>query len=359
MTAEERRRLAEADELSSRGWRLLQSGKPREALPLYRKVMDVRKEVLGEQHRDHATSMQDLAYLYCHLGDEKAAVPLYRKAIALYRRALGEMHPDYATSLNALGVLYQDMGDHKQALLLCQQALKLRKEVLGKGVAEYAESLYALAGLQQALKQPEKAVASSEEALTLIRGRLSLFGAVQSERQQLAAAESARYYLDLRLSLAEDARDAVRCCDHVLAWKGAVFAAGRQRRLFARLQQGNPEVRRLATELEATTRTLATLALAPIDADKAIRRREQMEKLTLRKEGLESDLSRLAADFRASRTQEQLTAEQLRGTLPAGVALVDFLFYTRSDYTQKEKSRRKQRRLTAFVLSPGSSRGAA
>ena len=45
-----------------------------------------------------------------------------------------------------------------------------------------------------------------------------------------------------------------------------------------------------------------------------------------------------------------MTAAELRQTLPAGVTLVDFLFYWHNDYSQKDKSKRFERRLTAFVV---------
>ena len=72
--------------------------------------------------------------------------------------------------------------------------------------------------------------------------------------------------------------------------------------------------------------------------------------MTRRKEERESDLSSLAAEFRQNRKYDQLTAEQLRQTLPAGAALVDFLFCTHYDFTQTQKSKRQQPRLTAFIL---------
>ena len=51
------------------------------------------------------------------MGDHAAAIPLYRQALEIYRTALGENHPDYATSLNNLAGLYCDIRDHANQLL--------------------------------------------------------------------------------------------------------------------------------------------------------------------------------------------------------------------------------------------------
>ena len=228
-TPAKRAALRQAEKANAQALQLWRQGKAREGLKPAREAVEVLRKLLGEKHPDYATSLNNLALLYQDMGDYKAALPLHKQALTITKEAVGEQHSSYAVSLNNLALLYQDMGDHKAALPLARQALDLRKEVLGTRHPDYASSLNNLAAVYQALKQPEKALAHSEAALTLTRTLLLLAGSVQSERQQLAAAEEARRVLNLRLSLSGDAKDAIRCCDHVLAWKGAVFAAQRQR----------------------------------------------------------------------------------------------------------------------------------
>jgi CHAT domain-containing protein len=111
-------------------------------------------------------------------------------------------------------------------------------------------------------------------------------------------------------------------------------------------------VRSLVEQLQQTTRLLAALTLAPVDARNASGRRQQAEKLTQQKEGFESRLSRLSAPFRQQQKQADFTPAQLQQTLPADTALVDFLFYIHHDHTQTELSKRYQRRLSAWVVRP-------
>ena len=61
------------------------------------------------------------------MGDYAKAEPLYRQALEIRKQVLGENHPDYAASLNNLAGLYQPMGDYAKAEPLCRQALEIRK----------------------------------------------------------------------------------------------------------------------------------------------------------------------------------------------------------------------------------------
>ena len=49
--------------------------------------------VLGEEHPDYATSLNNLACLYNSMGEYAKAEPLYRQALEIRKRVLGEEHP--------------------------------------------------------------------------------------------------------------------------------------------------------------------------------------------------------------------------------------------------------------------------
>ncbi len=67
--------------------------------------------MLGPEHPDTATSLNNLACLLKDQGDLAAARPLYERALAIREKALGPEHPDTATSLNNLARLLQEQGD--------------------------------------------------------------------------------------------------------------------------------------------------------------------------------------------------------------------------------------------------------
>jgi len=53
--------------------------------------------VLGPEHPDTLTSVNDLAYCMQALGDAAGALPLYRRAAAGFERLFGPEHPSSRT----------------------------------------------------------------------------------------------------------------------------------------------------------------------------------------------------------------------------------------------------------------------
>ena len=64
--------------------------------------LSIRKEILGENDPDYATSLNNLAALYRSMGDYAKSEPLYKQALAIRKEVLGEKDPAYASSLNNL-----------------------------------------------------------------------------------------------------------------------------------------------------------------------------------------------------------------------------------------------------------------
>ena len=90
------------------------------------------KRILGEEHPDVATSLNNIATLYYDQGHYSEAEPLYTQALALRRRILGEEHPDVASSLNNLGDLYRSQGHYSEAECLFLQAIIRALRCLGE-----------------------------------------------------------------------------------------------------------------------------------------------------------------------------------------------------------------------------------
>lgn len=76
-------------------------------------------EALAEAERLN----EEVIRLY-QAGRAKEALPLAKRALAIYEKVLGPDHPDVATSLNNLGFLLQAMGDLKGAKLYYERALQ-------------------------------------------------------------------------------------------------------------------------------------------------------------------------------------------------------------------------------------------
>jgi tetratricopeptide (TPR) repeat protein len=111
------------------------------ARPLYERVLAIREKVLDPEHRDVATSLNNLASLLSDQGDYAGARPLYERALAISEKALGPEHPDVANSLNNFAVLLKDQGDYVGARPLYERALAIREKVLGPEHRDVANSL--------------------------------------------------------------------------------------------------------------------------------------------------------------------------------------------------------------------------
>jgi tetratricopeptide (TPR) repeat protein len=102
-----------------------------EAEPLLRRALESSERVLGPDHPDTLTSVNNLALLLHSKGDYGETEPLYRRALESRERVQGPEHPDTLTSLDNLAALLQSKGDYGEAEPLHRRALESREQVLG------------------------------------------------------------------------------------------------------------------------------------------------------------------------------------------------------------------------------------
>jgi tetratricopeptide (TPR) repeat protein len=142
------------------------------AEPWLESCLAMVRTLLGEQHPDVATSLNNLAGLYHAQGRYEEAEPLYLQALQLYRSLFGEQHPDVATSLNNLAGLYHVQGRYEEAEPLYLQALQLCQSLFGEQHPDVAQSLNNLAGLYYAQGRYEEAEPLYLQTLQLRRSLL-------------------------------------------------------------------------------------------------------------------------------------------------------------------------------------------
>uniref|UniRef100_UPI0035AEEE54 tetratricopeptide repeat protein n=1 Tax=Promineifilum sp. TaxID=2664178 RepID=UPI0035AEEE54 len=110
---------------------LSNSGDLAGALPYSKRALEIRERVLGPDHPDTATSLNNLGYLLKAQGDLAGARPYYERALAVWERVLGPDHPSTALSLNNLGLLLKDQGDLAGAQPYLERALAVRERDIG------------------------------------------------------------------------------------------------------------------------------------------------------------------------------------------------------------------------------------
>jgi CHAT domain-containing protein/tetratricopeptide (TPR) repeat protein len=92
--------------------------------PVVRRLEEVTRSALGENHPDHARSLHGLAGLYHRMGQYAQAEPLYRRALGIRRNHFGEDHPEVIGNLSDLAALYCAMGDYKTAESFLELSLR-------------------------------------------------------------------------------------------------------------------------------------------------------------------------------------------------------------------------------------------
>ncbi len=133
--------LAEAERLTQQVVELDQQGKYNEAIPLAEQALAILKKVLGENHLNTATSLNNLAGLYEFQGRYAEAEPLYKEALAIYKQQLGDNHPSTASILNNLAIFYFSQKKYAEAEPFYKEDLAIRKQQLGDNHPDTAISL--------------------------------------------------------------------------------------------------------------------------------------------------------------------------------------------------------------------------
>ena len=118
-----------AEDFESALW---QMGRYAEAEPLARELLELRTKLLGKEHPDTLTSVNNLANVLDDKGDYAGAEALYRRCLEAHERTLGKEHPDTLTSVNGLASVLADKGDYAGAEALYRRCLEAQERTLGK-----------------------------------------------------------------------------------------------------------------------------------------------------------------------------------------------------------------------------------
>ena len=159
--------LDEAKKIENQVVDLFKSNKFAEALPLLKKSLRLRTEVLGERHPDTLVSLGVLALTYNNLGRHAEALALNEKAFRLHTEIFGERHPSTLVSLNNLAETYVSLGRYAEALALHEKAFRLYTEVLSERHPDTLTSLNNLAATYANLGRYAEALVLEEKALRL------------------------------------------------------------------------------------------------------------------------------------------------------------------------------------------------
>lgn len=131
----------------------------KQAEPLLKRAVAIRKDLYGENHPEVAKSLNQHGLLQKETGNYAAADSLYSLALAIQRESLGEAHPDIARSLNNLGVLHRIRGKYDIAESYLLESLQMWRSLFESehpGTARTTQNLGALLMVQGNYEEAEK-----------------------------------------------------------------------------------------------------------------------------------------------------------------------------------------------------------
>ncbi len=281
-------------------------------------AMEIRRSVLGERHPDYAMSLSNLATYYSRLGD-------YAKAVEV-GTLLGERHPDYAMSQNNLAFYYSSLGDYAKAVEVGTQAMEIRRSVLGEQHPDYAMSLSNLANYYSSLGDYAKTLELFKKNISIRQSNVfQQFAGLTAAQRTMYWSKDSYQFTDLypnysyqsHISTAPD-----------LYNKSALFAKGlllsteiEMNRLIQ--ESGDAEALRMFEELQTNRMQLQKLYETPI-AERHINT-DSLEQAVDRQEQALVKRSKVYGDFtRKLRT----TWQDVQGALKDEEMAVEFLSFT-------------------------------
>ncbi|WP_437876255.1 CHAT domain-containing tetratricopeptide repeat protein [Sorangium sp. So ce513] len=316
---------------------------------LFRRAVSILEPWSGGPERSLATCLDHQALLYRDMGDDARAEPLFERALAIREKKLRPTDPDIAEPLVHLGALYWDRQQYGRAQASFQRALSLLQQALGPEhprVAECASSLEGIAvaqgKLREALSMRLAAVSAEDRHLT----RLLTSGA---EREKLAF-----------LGRLERSTSETISLHAISAPKNDEAAALALTTI----------LRRKARALDATAGSLASLRrsmtrqdqalldrLGAIDAELSARayrdppgQRARVQALVEEREGIEAEVSRRSAAFRAE--QRPVLLAEVQAAIPDDAALIELFAYRPYQPRARQRDRLGEPRYVAYVLRP-------
>ena len=161
-----------ATTLNNLGLLYIDQGRYTEAEPLLQRALTIGEKVLGSGHLDLAITLDNLTQLYAAQGRYVDAEPLYQQALAIKEKTLGPDHPSLAITLNNLGHLHYNQSRYTEAEPPYQRALTIYKKTLGLEHPDVATSLNNLAKLYADQNRYAEAEPLYQQALTIIEKAL-------------------------------------------------------------------------------------------------------------------------------------------------------------------------------------------
>ncbi len=173
MSREDRGAFRSAKNMNEEGEALFAKGKYAQARLLFEKALEIRCRLLTDDHRDTATSYNNLAISLAFQGKYAAAQPLFEKALDIKQRLLDDNHPDTTQAYNNLAQSLNAQGKYAAAQPLFEKALEIKRRLLADDYPDTAVGYNNLASNLSDQGQYAQAQPLYEKALEIWRRLLT------------------------------------------------------------------------------------------------------------------------------------------------------------------------------------------
>ncbi|MFO0915088.1 MAG: CHAT domain-containing protein [Pirellulales bacterium] len=140
-----------------------------EAITLAQEIVDVRREIFGEQHREYAKALRSLAAIYVNLNDHDRAVSCLRQVVDLQRSAFGSDYPEFRDNLDLLTDQLERVARRHRAEFDSASELVVRQELVDRLTELLGDSHWQVRHVKAALSETEQMTHLSEDDLLRLR----------------------------------------------------------------------------------------------------------------------------------------------------------------------------------------------
>ncbi|MFO0877714.1 MAG: CHAT domain-containing tetratricopeptide repeat protein [Gemmataceae bacterium] len=332
------------------------------AEPLLRRALEMREKQYPASHYpsghpDLAITLNNLALLYQVQAEYGKAEPLYRQALEMYGKQYPASqypigHPDLANSLNNLAALYQSQAEYGKAEPLYRRALEMREKQYSvsrypRGHPALAQNLNNLAVLYLDQAEYGKAEPLYRRALEMYTASAVAVAGAVDEATALNYASKQPLSKDAYLTVTGQLTT-VDAYPALWLTKAALTRVVEQRHLAA-LAAESSDARQLWEVETRLRRERELLLLTPVEASNAKSRDARLDAIEEELRQLREKLVPLLPELKRVQEQATRTPADLQKALPADVAFLDLLRYTRFEQDPKVKGSKGEVRILQYV----------
>ena len=146
---------SEADRLSAQVLKLFEEGRYDEALPLAKRVLEIREKQLGTDSKPVAVALCNLATIYMQQKIYDQAETAFQASLSIYAKLNDDLNA--AKIADSLGLLHYQRRNFDQAEALFLRSLSLREKHWGSDHADVTQYLYGVANFYRSLGSYSKA----------------------------------------------------------------------------------------------------------------------------------------------------------------------------------------------------------